>query len=287
MCPVLAVIATEIAVLAASSAPSDQAAAQAVERALGDRVAHRHAVPAVRTGAFAPLAEARKLVAQARKQDLDVEFDTAEASLAKAIAIFEQHADAREELADAWIWRGIVAFHAKRDSQQAFARARQIDPDRRLTRFEVHPDIAALYAAASDGSSAHETPGAESSAPDEICDLLWCEGVIVVAVSEDEHRSRLVGARYDANARAFTERAVAGNAHDLIDALLRAPAFAQAQPSLVLPPEPPPPRIWQRTWFWTAVGGAAAALAGSLIYADATRDVHTTVNVPAGVFGGR
>ena len=111
--------------------------------------------------------------------------------------------------------------------------------------------------------------------------------MIVVAVSQDEHRARLVGTRYDANARAFTERAVAGNAHDLVDALLGAPAFALVQPSLILPPEPPPPRVWQRTWFWTAVGGAAAALAGSLIYADATRDVHTTVVSGPGVFGGR
>ena len=280
-------IATEIAVLAASSAPSDQAAAQAIERALGEQAVQRHPVSAVRAGAFAPLGEARRLLARARKQDLDVEFDAAEASLGKAIAIFEQQPAAREELADAWIWRGIVAFHAKRDAAPAFARARAIDPERQLTRFEVHPDIAALYAAAVQDADQKTMAPVESAAPDEICDLLWCDEVIVVGVSEQKGRASLVGTRFDANARAFTERAVAGNAHDLIDALTRSPAFAREQPSLVLPPEPPPPRIWQRTWFWTAVGGAAAALAGSLIYADATRDVHTTVTGGAGVFGGR
>ena len=279
-------IATEIAVLAASSAPADTLAAQAVERALGARAVARHAVAAVRTEAFAPLGQARRLVAQARKQDLNVEFDAAEASLEKAIRMFETHPAAREELADAWIWRGIVAFHAKHDPGAAFARAKSIDPARQLTRFEVHPEIATLYAAASDGSSQTELPPVETAAPEELCDLLWCDATIVVAVSEQNGRSRLVGTRYDARARAFTERVVAGNAATLVDELLGAPAFAHAQPSLILPPDPAPPKIWQRTWFWTAVGGAAAALAGSLIYADATRDTHANVVVPPGVFGG-
>jgi hypothetical protein len=291
---VLAVIATEIAVLAASNAPADQAAAQAIERALGERVAHRQPVAAVRTSAFAPLGEARKLVAQARKQDLEVDFDGAAASLAKAIEIFGTQlamygAGAREELADAYFLRGIVAIHANRDWRSSFAFARKLDPRREVTTFEVHPDVAEKYRQPiRDFIIDDSQPRAPVSPtkPDEMCDLLWCDGVIVVGVWEQKGRASLVGTRYDANARAFTERVVAGNARDLIDALSRSPAFAQAQPSLVLPPEPPPPKIWQRSWFWTAVGGAAAALAGSLIYADATREVKTNVNIPGGAFGG-
>ena len=288
----LAVIATEIAVLAASSAPSDQAAAQAVERALGDRgvtVVESAPIVAVRTSDFAPLAEARRLLAKARKHDLNVEFEQAEQAASEAISILGERPNVHEEIADAFVLRAIVRFHAHQDGAADFSAAKSEDPTRRLSPLEVHPDIAAAYAASKPAKLVHAPRPrfAESDHPDEICDLLWCDSVIVVAVSEDQHRSRLVGTRYDAGARAFTERAVAGNAHELIDALLRAPAFAQAQPSLVLPPEPPPPRIWQRTWFWTAVGGAAAALAGSLIYADATRDVHTTVVAGPGVFGGR
>jgi hypothetical protein len=285
---VLAVIATEIAVLAASSASSDQAAAQAIERALGDQVMHPHAVTAVRTDSFASLAEARKLVALARKQDLEVDFGAALGSLNQAVTIFEKSVS-REELADALIHRGVVLIHAKGDPREDFCRAKFIDPKRQLTRFEVHPQIADAYA--STGCPIIDfLPGKENHptyAPDEICDVYWCDDVIIVGVSERNGRASLVGSRYDANARAFTERAVAGNARELIDTLTRSPAFAHEQPSLVLPPEPPPPKIWQRTWFWTAVGGAAAAALGSLIYADATRDVHTNVSVPAGVFGGR
>ena len=292
MCPVLAVIATEIAVLAASSAPSDQAAAQAIERALsanGVTVIERSQVVAVRTSDFAPLAEARRLLAEARKHDLNVEFDLAEQAATRAIEILDGRPNIHEEIADAFVLRGIVRFHAHQDGTKDFSIAKSEDPTRQLSPLEVHPDIAAAYAAAQPPKVVHAPRPwfGESDRPDEICDLLWCDGVIVVGVSERNGRASLVGTRYDANARAFTERAVAGNARELIDSVLGSPAFAREQPSLVLPPEPPPPKVWQRTWFWTAVGGAAAALAGSLIYADATRDVHTNVSVPAGVFGGR
>jgi hypothetical protein len=311
MSAVFVVIATEIAVLAASPMASDRAAAEALARlfeahgvtARAEPVAEAAQVHAITLATFAPLGQARRLVAEARKHDLLVEPDQADAKLDQAIerlAALRAIPGVEDELADAWILRGVVRFHSgdQAAARAAFARARALDPTRRLTPFEVHPDIARLYEGISpDGGVAPPLLGTEASAPSpralspvELCDVLWLDGAVVIRARTQGNRSRFAAARYDARARAWTETRVAAGAAQLIDALLGSPTVLATEPALTLPAEPPdagPPRFWQRGWFWAAVAGAVALTGGSVAFAEVTRETQTRVVVAPNAFGGR
>jgi len=295
---VLAVIATEIAVLAASGAPADGAAAAAIEKALSvrgvmvvrDAQARAQAAQPVRVERFAALREARRLMADAHKHDLLVELDAAEQAALRAIDLFWDP----DELSDAYILLGIVRLHRGDGAggRAAFTRAKAYDPGRKLTSHEVHPDIARLWsqtmapAGHEDGVAA---PPPSELAPADLCDILWLDNVVVARGVERRAGLKLAAARFDRRAHAWSERVTGADPARIGAAVLSAPALHAAAPALEVPadpPPPPPPPVWRRAWFWAVVGGAAAFAGGGAILAQATRGTHTTVMAGPNTFGG-
>ena len=307
----------EIAVVAAGQSPADRTAVERVTAALRER--GRAALGAAeardrlarerptRARALAPLGAARAEIAAARRHLLLVEPAAAARALDSAIAIYEQQralAGVDEELADAYVLLGVAQHHAGRldATRRAFARARALDPDRRLTPSEVHPELARLFtetppapapaaaSAAGIGPAAPEDlPATASLPPDELGDLLLVDEVVLVRGAARRTGLVVSAARYDVRAHAFTPAVQEKDAGQAVARLLAEPALLSQVPGLEAPLDPPPappPRFWQRSWFWAAVGGAVAAAGGSILAAQAAQSTHTTVVAAQGSFGG-
>jgi hypothetical protein len=224
-------------------------------------------------------ADGTRLMNEGRQALARVELSRAEDFFASAERVFHEHErwpGAQAEEAEAAKWRGVARFELKmrRQANDSWASAKQLEPTIQLTESMVRPDVVRAFADVPARQMIRNTPIHDHSLPgpegpslheiERMQDALRVDNVVVAAIAVDGNVIHYAATRRGRDCG--TETLKSTRADDLLRRLDEAPCRAGAplaveRPAIAPRPQRPPvtverrPSLWRRPWLWVTLVG--------------------------------